>query len=236
MDLCIISTLCFGMFSYLSAPLVLVIFCNPSIRTHVFRKSDGSKIRTFSTCFVGFVPSLFFLRFSLIFDAIWGSIWHQLWEKNRSENRSKKRRPPRTQIRDYALARRLPDSPLACALLKQETIARARNVVRIRVHASGFEKLLENGCLSWLRLQMFQNKSKKWKGSMYYPEGFAPDDLTRPGQRPGEFSQFAVSHVFTILYSLRNKHSQNWNFTGGLSQIMFCRNPTHEHQEADYTL
>ena len=47
-------------------------------------------------------------------------------------------------------------APLACALLKQETIARARNVVRIRVHASGFEKLLENGCLSWRRLQMFQ--------------------------------------------------------------------------------
>ena len=74
MDLCIISTLCFGMFSYLSAPLVLVIFCNPSIRKHVFYKSDGSKIKAFSTCFVGFVPSLFFLRFSLIFDAIWGSI------------------------------------------------------------------------------------------------------------------------------------------------------------------
>ena len=54
-------------------------------------------------------------------------------------------------------------APLACALLKQETIARARNVVRIRVHASGFEKLLENGCLSWLRLQIFQKKIEKMK-------------------------------------------------------------------------
>ena len=55
-------------------------------------------------------------------------------------------------------------APLACALLKQETIVRAQNVVRIRVHASGFEKLLENGCLSWLRLQMFQKKRENEKG------------------------------------------------------------------------
>ena len=47
-------------------------------------------------------------------------------------------------------------APLACALLKQETIVRAQNVVRIRVHGSGFEKSLENGCLSWLRLHMFK--------------------------------------------------------------------------------
>ena len=52
-------------------------------------------------------------------------------------------------------------APLACALLKQETIVRARNVVRIRVHASGFEKLLGRGWLSWLRLQMFQRQFEK---------------------------------------------------------------------------
>ena len=54
-------------------------------------------------------------------------------------------------------------APLACALLKQETIARARNVVRIRVHGSGFEKMRGNRCLSWLRLQMFQTKIEKMK-------------------------------------------------------------------------
>ena len=54
-------------------------------------------------------------------------------------------------------------APLACALLKQETIVRAQNVVRIRVHGSGFEKSLENGCLSWLRLQMFQKQIEKMK-------------------------------------------------------------------------
>ena len=45
---------------------------------------------------------------------------------------------------------------LACALLEQETIARARNVIRIRVHGSGSEKLLGNDRLSWLQLQLFQ--------------------------------------------------------------------------------
>ena len=48
-------------------------------------------------------------------------------------------------------------APLACAFLKQETIVRARNVVRIRVHGSGFEKLLGNGCL---RLASIANVSE----------------------------------------------------------------------------
>ena len=114
MDLCIISTLCFGMFSYLSAPLVLVFFCNLSIRKHVFCKSDGSKIRTFSMCFVGFVPSLFFLRFSLIFDAIRGGHFALFFRKKQFRKSLQKMTLPQTQIReirDYAHARRLPDSP-----------------------------------------------------------------------------------------------------------------------------
>ena len=151
MDLCIISTLCFGMFSYLSAPLVLVIFCNPSIRKHVFYKSDGSKIKAFSTCFVGFVPSLFVFRFSLIFHAIWGSIWHQLWEKKRSETLSKKGSP---LVSNYRLW------PWPGAPWQPPSRAHFSNKKQYfeRVHGSGFETSLENGCLSWLRLQMFQNK------------------------------------------------------------------------------
>ena len=77
-------------------------------------------------------------------------------------------------------------APLACALLKQETIARAQNVVRIRVHASGFEKSLENGCLSWLRLQMFQKNDKNEEDRC---QKHITCDLPRPGQRPGEFLQ-----------------------------------------------
>ena len=158
MHFCFISTLFFGMCSYLSAPLVLVIFGNRSIRKRVSCKSKGINFSKFPTCFVGFVSSLFLLRFSLIIDAILCSIWHQFREKNPSENRFKKRVPPCLKQLTMTVARGSLTAPLACALLKQETIVRARNVVRIRVHASGCEKSLENCCLSWLRLQMFQNK------------------------------------------------------------------------------
>ena len=65
-------------------------------------------------------------------------------------------------------------APLACALLKQETIVRAQNVVRIRVHGSGFEKSLENGCLSWLRLQMFQKQIEKMKRVSVLFRGLRP--------------------------------------------------------------
>ena len=74
---------------------------------------------------------------------------------------------------------------LACALFEQETIARARNDVRSRVHGSGSEKLIGNDCLSWLQLQMFQkNVRQRRKGQC---QKQISHDLTRPGQRPGEF-------------------------------------------------
>ena len=76
MDFGFISTRFFDIVLYLSAPLVLVIFDNHSIRKRVSRKSEGFNFSRFPTCFVGFISSLFLLRFSLIFDAIWGSIWH----------------------------------------------------------------------------------------------------------------------------------------------------------------
>ena len=69
--------------------------------------------------------------------------------------------PPCLKLVTMTVARGSLTAPLACALLKQETIVRARNVVRIRVHASGFEKLLGDGCLSWLRLQIISKKNEK---------------------------------------------------------------------------
>ena len=71
-----------------------------------------------------------------------------------------KKVPPCLKLLTMTLARGSLTAPLACALLKQETIVRAQNVVRIRVHGSGFEKSLENGCLSWLRLHMFKKLKK----------------------------------------------------------------------------
>ena len=104
----------------------------------------------------------FFCVCSYFVDAILCSIWHQFRETNPSENRFKKRVPPCLKQLTMAMARGSLTAPLACALLKQETIVRAQNVVRIRVHGSGFGNLFENCCLSWFRLQKFQKITQKW--------------------------------------------------------------------------
>ena len=59
---------------YLSAPLVLVIFDNPSMRKRVSCRSEGNKFSTFSAFFVDFVSSSFFVTFRDLFDAILDSI------------------------------------------------------------------------------------------------------------------------------------------------------------------
>ena len=76
MDFGFIPAQFFDIFLYLSAPLVLVIFDNPSMRKRVSCKSKGNKFSTFSAFFVDFVSSSFFVRFRDLFEAILGSIWH----------------------------------------------------------------------------------------------------------------------------------------------------------------
>ena len=60
MDVGFMSTLLFGIFLYLSAPLVSVIVGNSSIRKHVSCKSKGVKFSILSTCFADFVSSVVF--------------------------------------------------------------------------------------------------------------------------------------------------------------------------------
>ena len=64
MDFGFISTQVVDMFLYLSAPLVLVIFGNHSIRKRVSCKSKGVKFSLFSICF-DFWGSVFKHRFLL---------------------------------------------------------------------------------------------------------------------------------------------------------------------------
>ena len=52
-------------------------------------------------------------------------------------------------------------APLACALLKQETIVRARNVVRIRVHASGVEKFARKWVFELVSIANVSKKNRK---------------------------------------------------------------------------
>ena len=54
-------------------------------------------------------------------------------------------------------------APLACALLKQETIVRARNVVRIRVHASGVEKFARKWVFELVSIANVSKKIEKMK-------------------------------------------------------------------------
>ena len=68
MDFGFIPAQFFDIFLYLSAPLVLVIFDNPSIRKRVSCKSKGIKFSTFSAFFVDFVSSSFFIRFRDLLD------------------------------------------------------------------------------------------------------------------------------------------------------------------------
>merc|ERR1711966_497908 len=84
----------FNICLYLSAPLVLVIFDNTSIRKRVSCKSESLEFGTFPTCFVDFVSSSFFIRFCDLFDAILGSIWHHFLEKTLPKIASKKRTSP----------------------------------------------------------------------------------------------------------------------------------------------
>ena len=90
MDFGFIPAQFFDIFLYLSAPLVLVIFDNHSMRKRVSCKSKGIKFSTFSAFFVDFVSSSFFIRFCEIVESIWGSIRHHFSEKNLPKIASKK--------------------------------------------------------------------------------------------------------------------------------------------------
>ena len=70
MDFGFFSTPFFCIVLDLSAPLVLVFFDNASTRKRVSCKSKGFKFSTFSTCFVDFVSSWFFIGFCYLFEAI----------------------------------------------------------------------------------------------------------------------------------------------------------------------
>ena len=79
MDLGCLSTPFFDICVHLSAPLVLVIFCNFSIRKLVFQRSEGIHFITFSGCFVDFVSRVVvlsdFIRYWMLFCFFfWGGV------------------------------------------------------------------------------------------------------------------------------------------------------------------
>ena len=207
MDFGFISTPFFDICLYLSVPLVLVIFDNHSIRKRVSCKSEGLKFGTFPTCFVDFVSSSFFIRFSEIFEAILDSIWHHFWEKNPSENRFKKRAPPKWKRVIMHMSRGSQRGRLLLFFIKatasrahfsnrnnssssnsSSISARARIVVRICVQVWVDCNSKSKNCskmAAWVGFdcKSFENNSKKWKG-WYQNSMLVIWHAT--GQKPGE--------------------------------------------------
>ena len=90
MDVGFISTHLFDICSYLSAPLILVIFDNRFIRKRVSCKSTGITFSTFSTYFVDFVSSSFFIGFCEFFEVIFGRVFFSKMVPNGAQNGFKK--------------------------------------------------------------------------------------------------------------------------------------------------
>ena len=80
----VISTSFFVMFSQLFAPLVLMIFDNPSNRKLVFHRSHGITFNTFCACFFDFISSVIFDMIFLTFEAILVFILRRKTRKNSS--------------------------------------------------------------------------------------------------------------------------------------------------------
>ena len=72
------------MFSQLFAPLVFMIFDNPSNRKLVFHRSHGITFNTFCACFFDFISSVIFDMIFSTFEAIFVSISRQKTIKNSS--------------------------------------------------------------------------------------------------------------------------------------------------------
>ena len=88
----------------------------------------------------------FFFRFSLIFDAIQGSMLHYFSEKTFWESLQK--RSPQTQmreIRDYAPAQRLPDSPPGTCTSQTRS-----------------NSLSSRCCSNWCPCLWFRKMNRKW--------------------------------------------------------------------------
>ena len=94
----VISTSFFVMFSQLFAPLVLMVFDNPSNRKLVFHRSHGITFNTFCACFFDFISSVIFDMIFSTFEAISVSILRKKTKKQLVEKLgflAAKKEPPK---------------------------------------------------------------------------------------------------------------------------------------------
>ena len=148
MDFGFILTSCFDIFLYLSAPLVLVIFDNHSIRKRVSCKSKGIKSNTFSTYFVDFVSSSFFHRlgdFLKPFEAPLGTIFEK---KTIPKITSKTGAPPLEKVGAIPVSDGSQRRRLACALLNSNNSSSSNSCSNSNSSSSCCSNSCPNSCLS----------------------------------------------------------------------------------------
>ncbi len=113
------------MFLQLFAPLVLVIFYNPSIRKLVFHRSRGINFNTFCACFFYFISSVVFDNVFLSFGVNLGLHWASFFRKKRFRKWLRKKGPHTSKPNPMNMSGGSQRGRLACSLLKQETRVRA---------------------------------------------------------------------------------------------------------------
>jgi hypothetical protein len=175
MDFGFISTQVLDIFLYLSAPLALVIFDNHSIRKHVSWKSKSFKSKTFSMCFVGFVPSLFF------WDFLWllmpcGVPFGTNFEKKKTFRKSlPKKRVPLYQTADYDHGPRLPDSPPHVRTSQTRNKSSSSKCCSNSCPCLWFRKIDRKWLFGLASIANFsKTKSGKWKRADVLPRGLRP--------------------------------------------------------------
>ena len=126
----------------------------------------------------------FFIRFSQIFNDL-GTHSAPICKNKPFRKSFQKQGPPNMKSASFCRVRDSQRRRLACALLEQETIARARNVVRICVMALVPRNWSEMAVWEGFDCKSFKQKNRKnGKGRC---RKHMVRDLTRPGQRPGVF-------------------------------------------------
>ena len=153
-------------------------------------------------------------RFKFVFHQILWPFWGHFGlhlapflRKKPFRKSLQKRKPPHLKMAPYPRARWLLETPPRVRASRTETIARAQILVRFQLELElwlefelelemavrvGFEieKLLGNGCLSWLRLQKFrkQFEFEKMERADIKTQCWWSDTPTGP--RPGELFSF----------------------------------------------
>ena len=166
------------------------------------------------------------LRFKFVFYQILWDLWGHFGlhlapflRKKPFRKSLQKKGPPCSKFPHYQRVRWLLETPPRMRASRTETIARARIQVRFQLELDlwfefvsnlcpslswwqfEIEKLLENGCLSWLRLQEFRKQFEKMERTDIKTQCWRSD--TPLGRSPANFPQADFAFSTTGFHSLK---------------------------------